>query len=622
MKNRLSLWLVGRRLARILRPAAHAATVLFFALPGWSAPRQQLRDQVPAVARAQPVNRLPASSRLQLAIGLPLRNSEGLASLVQEISDPASPNFRRYLTPMEFTKMFGPTEKDYEALISFARANGLAITATYPGRSMLDVSGSVEEIEKVFRVNLRVYPHPTEGRTFYAPDAAPSLELDIPVLTVNGLDNFLVPSPKIKIAHFKNAAPQVGSGPNGSYMGADFRAAYVPGVTLTGAGQSVGLLQFDGFYLNDIIAYEQQAGLPNVPVTTVLLNGYDGTPSPCCNGAGPIEVALDIEMAVSMAPGLSQVIVYEGRFANSILQRMADDNLAKQLSASWDVFTDATTRQLFQRFAVQGQTFLIASGDFGAVTGDIGAGHAEVNVTSVGGTVLQMTGDGAAWASETVWQGSAGGINTSQLIPVYQQGIDMSANQGSTTYRNIPDVAMCAEGVHVIAWSNRVYTVGGTSVAAPLWAAFIALVNQQAAATGNASAGLLNPALYTLAKRTAYSLAFHDITVGNNTNNSSPTRFFATPGYDLCTGWGSPTGANLIDALVGPPWQIWVAFGNSDPGNGTYDRPYNTVARGRDGVLTGGSIFIKGPSSTPETLSISKAMKITAAGGQVTIGRP
>src|SRR6185369_12158376 len=81
--------------------------------------------------------------------------------------------------------------------------------------------------------------------------------------------------------------------------------------------------------------------------------------------------------------------------------------------------------------------------------------------------------------------------------------------------------------------------------------AFMALVNQQAVANGKATMGFVNPALYAIAKGAKYASAFHDITTGNNTNLSSPTKFMAGAGYDLCTGWGTPAGQGLINALTG-----------------------------------------------------------------------
>ena len=138
---------------------------------------------------------LPATNRLDLAISLPLRNQAALDRLLAEISDPASTNYHRYLTPEQFTERFGPTEQDYQSLINFAKMNGLTVTATHPNRALLDVSGSAATIEKVFHVTLRMYRHPTENRTFYAPDREPSIDFDITILHVAGLDNFALPRP-------------------------------------------------------------------------------------------------------------------------------------------------------------------------------------------------------------------------------------------------------------------------------------------------------------------------------------------------------------------------------------------------------------------------------------------
>jgi subtilase family serine protease len=159
---------------------------------------QVLRDEVPPVIEnlhLQPISLLPATNRLDLAISLPLRNQAALNTLLSEIYNPASTNYHRYLTPEQFTERFGPTEQDYQTLINFARTNGLTVTTTHPNRALLDVSGNVATIERVFHVTLRVYRHPTENRTFYAPDREPSVDFDIPILHVAGLDNFELPHP-------------------------------------------------------------------------------------------------------------------------------------------------------------------------------------------------------------------------------------------------------------------------------------------------------------------------------------------------------------------------------------------------------------------------------------------
>ncbi len=548
-----------------LRPKTSATAVwavlfLHFITPAALAQRQALTGHVPAAAgQLAAVDHLRGTNFLNLAIGLPLRNQTALTNLLREIYDPASAQYHHFLGSAQFAERFGSTEKDYQALISFAKARGWTVTGTHPNRMLLDVRASVASVENVFQVNLQVYQHPKEGRTFYAPDKEPSVELGVPLLHISGLDNYIVPHPmnlKVKpLNQAQNAAPNgTGSGNGGTFMGNDFRAAYVPDVSLTGVGQTVGLLEFDsGFFTSDITTYETLAGLPNVPVQAVLLDGYNGGP-----GYGNDEVSLDIEMAISLAPGLSKVLVYEGSETDDILNRMATDNLAKQLSASWTYPIDANSDQIFLQYAAQGQSFFNASGDSDAYTGAVPPPSDDPNITIVGGTTLTTVGPGGAWQSETVWNwgngiGSSGGISTSIPIPIWQQGISMFSNGGSTTFRNLPDVALTADNVFVAYGNGSSGDFGGTSCATPLWAAFMALANQQAAGNASGPLGFINPSIYGLGVSPSYTSVFHDITTGNNTRSGSPTKFFAIAGYDLCTGWGTPNGNNMINALAGPP---------------------------------------------------------------------
>jgi pro-kumamolisin-like protein/putative Ig domain-containing protein len=523
-----------------------------------AAPRQVLRGHVPLAAhKLAAVDRLPGSLQLNLAVGLPLRNEAALTNLLEQLYDPSSPLYHRYLTPQEFTERFGPTEQDYQRLVRFVRAKGLRVEREHSNRVVLDVSGAVSDIETAFATNLRVYPHPKENRRFFAPEAEPSVEQGVSVLDISGLDNYLQPHPTSlrSIRDSGQAVPNAGSAPGGSYRGNDFRAAYTPGVALSGSGQVVGLLEFDGYYANDITTYESQAGLPSVPLQNVLLNGSNGNP-----GANNVEVALDIEVAISIAPGLSSVMIYEGTTANTMLNQMAMDNRAKQVSSSWTFGINATTENIFRQFGTQGQSMFQASGDDGAYSGEVPTPADDPNVTVVGGTTLTTTGPGGAWISETTWNwsvsgmgtnASGGGVSTAYAIPSYQKGVDMSNNQGSTSQRNLPDVAMTADNIWVVWDKGSKGAFGGTSAATPLWAAFMALVNQQSVANGRSTVGLLNSALYPIGKGTAYSSCFHDITTGNNSNPGSPTKFTAVAGYDLCTGWGTPAGQPLINALAG-----------------------------------------------------------------------
>jgi hypothetical protein len=489
-----------------------------------------------------------------LAIGLPLRNRLELERLLQELYNPASPQNRQFLSPEEFTARFGPTPDDYRRVKEFARTNGLALIGEHSNRMLLDVRGTVENIERTFHTKLRLYKHPTDGRRFYAPEIEPSVELEIPLLDVTGLDNSILPHP---LLHKQQVAgnpvtPCSGSGPGGTYRGNDFRAAYVPGVSLTGTGQSVGLLEFDGYYTNDITQYASDCGISTVPLQNVVVSGFSGT-----IGTNNSEVALDIDMAMCMAPGLSKIIVYEGADGNSILSRMASANQAKQLSSSWGFPINSMTEQIYQQFAAQGQCMIQASGDWGT---DILPPSDDPHVVVAGGTTLSTTGPVGAWVSETTWNwytagtgldASGGGVSANYAIPTWQQGVSTAANQASKLLRNVPDVAMAADHIW-LRWNNgSTDYVGGTSAAAPLWAGFIALVNQQALRNGKPLVGFANPAIYSLGKSAEYSLAFHDVTTGDNSCPKGSSTYSAVAGYDLCTGWGTPAGQRLINELAG-----------------------------------------------------------------------
>jgi subtilase family serine protease len=543
-----------------------AALSFPFAAPAQTAPRQLLRGHVPAVvAGLTPTGRLPATNQLYLAIGLPLRNEAALGELLRQLYDPGSANFHKFLTPPEFTARFGPTEQDYQAVVKFAEANGLAVAGTHPNRVVLDVEGSASNIEQAFQIALRTYRHPTEARDFFAPDIEPSVPTNLSVVTVEGLSDYGLPKPLLHKIDPLKIHPLGGSSPGGYYAGNDFRNAYAPGTTLNGAGQSVGLLEFSSYYQADITSYENTIGLANnIPLKNVVIGR--SAPSTANND----EVALDIEMAIAMAPGLSQVIVYETKSsASSILSRMASDNLAKQMSSSWTWSggPSATIDNIFKQMAAQGQSFFQASGDSDAYTGTQILDNTSqstspvdsTNLTCVGGTTLTMNGAGVSWSSETVWNwnnsghpnvGSGGGISTYYTIPYWQKNVSMAANAGSTTWRNIPDVALTADNVFVDYNNGSSGDFGGTSCAAPLWAGFCALVNQQSVAASGTTVGFLNPALYAIANSANYNACFHDITTGNNIGNNTAGLFNAVAGYDLCTGLGTPNGMNLINALA------------------------------------------------------------------------
>ncbi len=587
---------VCRSLGRFKILAAIVFLFSFYWAPSAQAELQILRGHVPKLVASglKSVGSLDPTKRIEVLIGLPLRNGGALTNLLASLYDPSSDSFHKFLTPEEFSEKFSPTPSDYDAVIAFAKTSGLTVAETFGNRTLLRVKGTAADMERVFHVNLRQYPHPTEKRNFFAPDAEPSVDLDVPLSAITGLDNFVIPHPQsLHPARHDPAVPLGGSAPSGNYWGNDFRAAYVPGTSLTGAGQKIGLFELDGYYASDITSYESHiTSIPSVPLSNIYVDGSTGSV-----GADTVEVSLDIEVAIAMAPGLAGVIVYEGpnedniTAPNSVLNCMATNNAAKQLSCSWGFSINNSTVAAFQQFAAQGQSFFLASGDSGSFTGAAQPPSDDPYITVVGGTTLTTSGPAGSWVSEKVWNwynsgtgtnGSTGGISTTYGIPSWQAPVSMASNGGSATMRNIPDVALTADNIWVIENNGKTEEVGGTSCAAPLWAGFTALANQQAAANLRSPVGFLNPAIYSLGLGTNYPATFHDITVGNNTNAAVPNKFFATEGYDLCTGWGTPKGTNLINALA-PAATVPIITGTAallsescTPTNGAID-PGETV---------------------------------------------
>jgi len=123
-------------------------------------------------------------------IGLTLRNQSALTNLLEELYNPASPNFRKFLTPDQFIERFGPTESDYQAVIAFAKSNHFVLTGTHPNRLLLDVNCASADIERALHTKLRLFQHPSEPRAFYSPVSEPSLDARLPILSIEGLDDF------------------------------------------------------------------------------------------------------------------------------------------------------------------------------------------------------------------------------------------------------------------------------------------------------------------------------------------------------------------------------------------------------------------------------------------------
>ena len=268
--------------------------------------------------KAPAIGRLPANQVMQLDVVLPLRDPAGLRAFLADVYDPSSFSYRRFLTVPEFTERFGPTQADYDALVGYLKSNGFAVVGGTRDGMEVQIKGPVSAIEKAFHVNMVTYQHPTDGRTFYAPDREPSTSLPFPLWHVSGLDNYSIPHPMLvkrsdyAAAHGVDAKTVVshattGSGPSASFLGSDMRAAYYGGSTLTGAGQNLGLLEYLGTDLADLDTYFANVGQTNnVPIT---LLSTDGTSTSCVytragGDCDDTEQTLDMTQAIGMAPGL------------------------------------------------------------------------------------------------------------------------------------------------------------------------------------------------------------------------------------------------------------------------------------------------------------------------------
>lgn len=570
MKSLRSSFSFSRRAAALgLLTAALAGPVL----AGSNAVRPRLAGHVPtaAIARSRLLGRVASAQTVSLALTLPLRNQAALADLIARQSTPGDPLCGHYLTPEEFTARFGPTESDYAAVTAAAKSQGLTVTGTHPNRLILDVSGPASAVEAAFGLHLQRYVN-VGGREFYAPDAGPALPLGLAgrVSGVVGLDN------AVRLhSHLHPAlSGRAGSGTDGGLTPSDIKAAYSLPATggPNGAGQTIALYELDGYTPSDIKAYESYYGLPAVSLQNILVDGASGAA-----GSGADEVTLDIELAQALAPSVSRILVYETPNTNNTTQyldgynRIATDNLAKQISTSWGYQEDGSDPMLisgentiFQEMATQGQSIFAVTGDNGAYDNgsalSVDDPGSQPYVTGVGGTTLTTNGTGGAYAGESAWGvaynyldpnstgggafgvGGGGGFSTVWPAPSYQ-----SALPSAPAMRSVPDVALDSDPNtgYSVYYGGGFTVYGGTSAAAPLWAGFTALVNQQRAAAGKAPIGFMNPPIYQIGASAAYTTNFHDITSGTN------LYYPAQPGYDNATGWGSFIGSALLNTLAG-----------------------------------------------------------------------
>lgn len=568
----------------------------------------QLPGHVPTlVQESQALGLYQPSGPLSFTVTLPTRNKAAMADLLQGLYNPSDARYGQYLKSGQFGAQFGPTQAQYDAVVSYLQSRGVTINATHPERTTIDVSAMPSQIRAAFGVTLRNYRAPN-GRIFHAPTSEVTVPLSLSgsIAGVAGLDDVVVPTPlampRPLVPTGTDAQPAVeqGTGLQGGFIPSDLKKAYgLDTLALDGTGQTTAMIEFGtDFNQKDIIKYARAAGLTKIPpIVVVPILGGTTTFS-----SASTETVLDVDMQIAIAPNASQVLVYEdsGNFGLVAgIQQIATENRAQQVSISYGFGGESPTRTslsptqialnvTFTQMAMQGQSVYVSSGDSGSTASRTNGTPTSVDqlgsepmICCVGGTSLFVKTPGVdeTYKSETTWNfngtasGGAGGGGISRFwtIPSYQQNAANSAaaiagSNVSTTNRNIPDISLVADpNTGVLIYSSvdptspvGYFVEGGTSASAPLMAGYTALINQNRARNGMGRIGLLNfsiyPAAYTATGLTpSYNSLFHDIADGSSNNTvKGGTVFTAVRGFDDSTGLGTIQGASLLVALSGP----------------------------------------------------------------------
>ncbi|MCY0865590.1 MAG: S53 family peptidase [Sulfobacillus sp.] len=470
------------------------------------------------------------------------------------------------LTPALFENAFGLLPADRQAIREWLVQNGFRVTA----ESELIIWTEVRLNQLAQALDLDFRFKWEDGQRLYHSVVDPELPdwMAPHILAVIGLQNVTRMRPK-----FRNPVDTEQLANNGQgFFPQDLVTAYDFPAQFDGSGQTIGLLEFsNGYNPQDIRTFWQTMGIPVRPVTFISV---DGTPNDGGVSSVDMEATLDIEWAGAMAPGAS-LVVYEASagtsdqsFGASLLKAL-DYALHDQVNrpsilsisygdgeSQFPVSEMTAWDTVMAQGTVQGVTTFVASGDQGAY-GLHGIGwpapHVDApancpHAVAVGGTHLVLNANDQI-AQETGWTNtnnngaSGGGISQVFPVPSYQSGLSLPVKPGNHPGRGVPDVAANADPDtgYAVYFQGAPTVVGGTSAAAPLWAALGARLNQARAVAGRPPVGFLNPWLYQLGP----TAAFHDITVGNNSYNCVEG-YVCTPGWDAVTGWGSPDAAKII----------------------------------------------------------------------------
>ena len=466
------------------------------------------------------------------------------------------------ISPEEMLQKYYPLEADYKTVIDWLAGQGFTITKTDPNHLGVFVSGTVGQVQQALQVNFgRVT---VANRTYSSALTAPSVPdvIEPLIIGINGLQPHIQAHPnshRVPVQSARVASRPIPLSPDMAnhppYLVSEILKAYgANGLTVTGSGQKIAIV-IDGFPNDtDLTSFWALNGVSQNLGHIEKVQVVSGTLPPVTG-----EETLDVEWSSGIAES-AKVRIYattDFSFVNidRAFQAILNDApgqpdlhqvsislaLGENLVSASQIQTDS---QYFASMAAQGLSVFVSSGDSGSQEGGI----TEVNyfasdpsVTAVGGTSLTLSSMSGIVTSETVWNGSGGGISSFVARPFWQTGVGVPSGSA----RLVPDVASAADPLAgaLVVLNGQQTQFGGTSWSSPMWAGFCALINQARANAGLPPVGLLGPKIYPLLR----TIAFRDITTGNN------GAYSARLGYDLCTGIGVPDIGVLLQPLTGGP---------------------------------------------------------------------
>jgi kumamolisin len=472
---------------------------------------------------------------------------------------------RRYLSREEWAAAHGADTQDLAKVAAFAHAHGLVVVDSNAPRRTVVLSGTATQMEAAFGVKLEQFEH--DAGTYRGRSGTISVPGDLAGIVegVFGLDNRPQAKPHFQVLESSEGAVATRAA-SASFTPPQLATLYSFPTGVDGSGQCIGIIELGGgFRPADLTTYFASLKLPAPNVKTISVDGGRNAPTTANSADG--EVMLDIEVAAGIAPKATIAVYFAPNtgkgFLDAITTAVHDaTNKPSVISISWGGPESTWTAQAMTQYdqairaaASMGVTVCCAAGDNGSGDGlTDGKVHVDFpasspNALGCGGT--RLTASGHAIANESVWNddpktsATGGGVSTFFPLPTYQKSANVPPASGSTkTGRGVPDVAGNADpnSGYQVRVDGKNMVIGGTSAVAPLWAGLIALMNQKL----GKPVGYLNPLLYgSLAGKGV----FNDIREGNNGS------YAARAGWDPCTGWGSPIGTKLLQALSGgaPP---------------------------------------------------------------------